>query len=34
MLFEGSAVMIGVVVWLLFRVLGERSYGAPMTPTL
>jgi cytochrome c oxidase assembly factor CtaG len=34
MLFEGSAVMIGVVVWLLLRVLGERSYGAPMTPTL
>jgi cytochrome c oxidase assembly factor CtaG len=34
MLFEGSAVMIGVAVWLLWRVVGERGYGAPMTPTL
>jgi cytochrome c oxidase assembly factor CtaG len=34
MLFEGSAVMIGVATWLLLRLFDERSYGAPMTPTL
>jgi putative membrane protein len=34
MLFEGSAVIIGVATWFLLRLLDERSYGTPMTPTL
>jgi putative membrane protein len=34
MLFEGSAVMIGVATWLLLRLFDERGYGAPMAPTL